>query len=146
MTAPPRLLEGDELDFAVAGTAPLQCASCESLPAANPHAVECDDSWNPRWDASFDATWLTYLLAHFGEFCHASDVWRCSDPWQRVVLREKAHEVVLAAKRLGLAIESDPRLGYRIIGHDAIPRYVYEHARGEEGRREASASQLEMRV
>ncbi|MGO8683983.1 MAG: hypothetical protein ACLQUT_05320 [Thermoleophilia bacterium] len=48
-----------------------------------------------------------------------------NDAWQRTVLRQRAFETVQSARRLGLLIESDPRLGYRCTGYDDLPKYVH---------------------
>jgi hypothetical protein len=87
------------------------------------------ENWNPRCEAHFERRWLTHLLGHFGEWCHASDAWEPADEHQRYVLRQRAWEVVEAAKRLGLFIESDPLLGYRVTGHDDLPKYLHLHER-----------------
>ena len=91
------------------------------------------DLWSPRWDADFEPTWLTYLVTRPFEWCHASDLYATDDPWQRTVLRERSHEVVLAARRLGLVVESDPARGYRVTGFGKLPRYVHlVHKEGDE--------------
>ena len=90
------------------------------------------DDWCARHEPHFERTWLTYLLSRFGEWCRASDVWETGDAYQRAVLRQRAHEVVQGAKRLGLFIEADPRLGYRVTGHDDLPKYVHLHERAED--------------
>ena len=95
--------------------------------------VALPDTYNPRWDADFEPTWLTYLVTRPFEWCHASDLYATDDPWQRTVLRERSHEVVLAARRLGLQIESDAALGYRVVGYGKLPRYVHlVHKEGDE--------------
>jgi hypothetical protein len=73
--------------------------------------------------------WLTHLLSHFGEWCRASDLFEPVDAYQRAVLRQRAHEVVQAAKRLGLAVESDRLRGYRVTGHLGLPAYLHLHER-----------------
>ena len=90
------------------------------------------ESWDARCDKHFEAQWLTHLLAHFGCWCHAAEAFACTDPWQRIVLRQRAYEVVQAAGRLGYVIESDARLGYRLIGCAGLPKYVHTHERAEE--------------
>lgn len=77
-----------------------------------------------RCEPHFEAKWLTHLLAHFDCWCRASDVWALDDPYERIVLRQRAHEAVKAARRLGLIVESDVRLGYRVVGHGDLPRYL----------------------
>lgn len=87
-------------------------------------------SWHPRCDAGFAGTWLTHLLAHFGSWCHASDVFPSADHDQRLAVRQCAYETVVAAERFGLVVERDRMRGYRVVGHGAPPKYV--HLRVEE--------------
>jgi hypothetical protein len=87
------------------------------------------DNWSPRHEVHFEATWLTHLASHYGQWCRASDVWAPCDAWQRIVLRQRAHEVVQAARRLGWVIEADAALGYRVMGVDDLPRYLHLHER-----------------
>ena len=85
------------------------------------------EGWNPRHDSrNFERTWLTHLLAHFGEWCHPSDLWLSNDDAQRLLIRQLANEVVCAAQRVGIDIESDRNLGYRITGAGNVPRWVRE--------------------
>lgn len=88
-------------------------------------AVPMPESWNPRWHAHFDREWLTFLLSRFGHWCHVTDLWAPQDAYQRTLLRQRAHETVMAARRLGFFIESDRRRGYRVTGHDDLPRYLH---------------------
>ena len=83
------------------------------------------ETWNPRHERNFERTWLSHLIMHAGQWCHASDVWEPRDDWQRIVLRQKAWEVVEAARRLGLCVESDAVLGYRVTGHAGLPKYLH---------------------
>lgn len=83
------------------------------------------ENWSPRHEPNFERMWLTHLLAHFGQFCRASDVWQPNDEYQRAVLRQLSHEIVQAARRLGFLIEADPRRGYRVTGHDDLPKYLH---------------------
>ena len=59
-----------------------------------------------------------------GEWSHPSDVWQFDDAWQRIELSQCAYEAVQDWKRLGMHIESDRRLGYRLLGPDDPPRYL----------------------
>ena len=87
------------------------------------------ENWSARHEAHFERTWLTYLIMHSGQWCRASDVWEPRDAYQRAVLRQRSWEVVQGATRLGLFIEADPRLGYRVTGHDDLPHYLHLHER-----------------
>lgn len=100
------------------------------------------ENWNPRCEAHFECAWLTHLLSHFGQWCRASDVWEPRDAYQRAVLRQRAHEVVQSALRLGLFIEADPRLGYRVTGHDDLPKYLHLHERASDVTRRDVPGQL----
>ena len=102
-------------------TAPLY----ELEPSAGPGARTVPENWDPRHERNFESIWLTHLLAHFGRWTHASDVWEPRDAWQRIVLRQRAHEVVHSARRLGLIVQADPLLGYRVVGHAELPKYVH---------------------
>ena len=104
-------------------------SSCgTALPAAEaPRSVP--ENWNPRHESCFESLWLTYLIMHSGEWCRADQVWIPRDAYQRAVLRQRAHEVVRAARRLGLAIETDKRRGYMVTGHLGLPRYLHLHER-----------------
>ena len=86
---------------------------------------EVAETWNPRHERNFERTWLSHLVMHAGQWCHASDVWQPRDDWQRIVLRQKAWEVVEAARRLGFFIEADALLGYRMMGCDDLPKYLH---------------------
>ena len=87
---------------------------------------------NARCEPRFEAAWLTHLMQHFGRWCRASDLWPPQDAYQRAVLRQRAHEVVQRARRLGLVIDADPRHGYRLTGHDGLPPYLHLHERAED--------------
>jgi len=80
--------------------------------------------WSPRWDPEFEHVWLTYLLSRFWQWCHAKDVWAPCTLTQADDLRKRAHEVVEGARRLGLLIDSDDVLGYRVTGHAGLPKYL----------------------
>ena len=100
------------------------------------------DTWSPRCEPHFERTWLTHLLAHFGEWCRASDIWDPRDEYQRSVLRQRSWEAVEGAKRLGLFIEADPRLGYRLTGHDDLPKYLHLHERASDKTDDEAPGQL----
>ena len=87
------------------------------------------DDWSARHDRHFEREWLTHLIMHSGQWCRASDLWEPADAYQRAVLRQRAHEVVNGARRLGLLINADRRLGYRVTGHDGLPKYLHLHER-----------------
>ena len=70
------------------------------------HPRVVPDDWHPSW-------------------CHASDVWAPADAWQRTELRQRSHEVVVKARRLGLLIEAHPLFGYRVVGHGGLPKYLH---------------------
>ena len=81
---------------------------------------------------------------HSGEWCRASDVYPPRDEYQRAVLRQLSHEVVCAAKRLGLAIEADKRRGYMVTGHDGLPRYLHLHERAADRTEGEAIGQLSL--
>lgn len=105
---------------------------------------QAPENWNPRHEPHFERTWLTHLLSRYGEWCHASDVWEPRDEWQRVVLRQRAWEVVEKARRIGLFIEADPLLGYRVTGCDDLPRYIHLHERAAEKSEDVVPGQLQL--
>ena len=105
-----------------------------------PFAVPED--WSARCEPDFEAKWLTYLLSRFGAWCHPTDVWPVWDAWRGTVLRKRAYEVVQAARRLGLAIESSPTMGYRVVGHEGLPKHLHLHPRSDEGYAEPCEGQL----
>lgn len=99
------------------------------------------EDYNPRHDRAFAETWLTYLIMHSGQFCRASDLWEPQDAYQRAVLRQRAHEVVQKAKRLGWHIESSRECGYRVTGAH-IPAYLHLHERAEDRAEGEAVGQL----
>lgn len=101
------------------------------------------ETWNPRHDASLDEAWLTYLLAHYGHWCRASDMREPQDAYQRAVLRQRAHEVVQKAKRVGWHIESSREHGYRLTGAH-IPPYLHLHERAEDRAEGEAPGQLSL--
>ena len=102
----------------------VQYCSGISPGAPQPTASTCVVPDTVRCESHFESAWLTHLIMNAGAWCRASDVWMPDDPWQRTVLRQRAHEVVRAARRLGLIVESDVRRGYRVVGHGDLPRYL----------------------
>ena len=97
-----------------------------------PAPRQVSESWQPRHEKELERIWLTHLVMHSGEWCRASDLWEPADAYQRAVLRQLSHEVVCAAGRLGLAVESDRRRGYMVTGHLGLPRYLHVRPRTEE--------------
>jgi hypothetical protein len=96
-----------------------------TAPAQRTRPAMAPADWNVRHDAGFDAAWLTHLIMRSGEWCRASDLWPPADAYQRAVLRQRAHEVVCGARRLGLHVDADRLLGYRVTGHDGLPKYLH---------------------
>ena len=120
------------------------------MSVAAPHLVCCRESlgplppfaggvghvvpqnWSARHEPRFESQWLTYLVLHPLQWCHASDLWAAADAWQRTELRQRSHEVVVKARRLGMVIEADPVLGYRLTGYEDLPRYLHLHPTADE--------------
>jgi hypothetical protein len=103
--------------------------------------------WEPGWPAfkaAFEAAWLTHLITHQGEWCHASDALPPGDPYERALLRKLAHDTVCAARRLGLVVESDNLRGYCLTGHAGLPRYLHLHERAEDRDEGPAPGQLTM--
>ena len=100
-----------------------------TAPAQRTRPAVAPADWSARHEAQFESQWLTYLIMRSGQWCRASDLWPPADAYQRAVLRQRAHEVVNAARRLGLHVDADKRLGYRVSGHDGLPKYLHLHER-----------------
>ena len=117
-------------------------AVCAPAPAAVTGAgIITSPEWSPRHDPGFARSWLTHLIMGAGEWWHPTQVWQTHDERQRRVLRECAGEAVLKAERLGLIVETDHRLGYRVLGMDPPP-YLHLHRRAEDREPEPCIGQL----
>ena len=113
------------------------------MPFAGAEQVQTSPEWSPRHDPGFARSWLSYLCQHFGEWTHPTQVWQTHDERQRRVLREVSAEVMLRAAQVWAEVETDARLGYRIVGVDPERyRYLHLHQRAEDRETEPCVGQL----
>lgn len=112
----------------------------------DPVALPACPDWSPRHDPHFDRDWLAHHMAHLGEFIHPTDVWATNNEWQRSVLRQRAHEAAVIWRRLGMIIEGDRALGYRLVGPGDPPRWLHLHERTEDRAKEPLPGQLMLAV